>query len=212
MENNVVNISRSLTETKNGLFFKPPKSGKSRALKISNALVEVLRRHRVNQDADKALSGTAYEDTDLAFAMPGGKPVLPWTFTASFRYLVERAGVPRIRLHDLRDTHASLLAKAGVPIEVISKRLGHADISITAERYMHVFLDRDAEAAGAFERLLAPRSADSVRRLLDSHSKQPSSGLKSLVESGFRLVAPTGIERVGKVHGAVLFAHFPLKT
>jgi integrase len=52
----------------------------------------------------------------LAFATPDGKAVVPWTFTKSFSYLVQRAGVPYIRLHDLRDTHASLLAKHRVPI------------------------------------------------------------------------------------------------
>ena len=49
---------------------------------------------------------------------------------------MKRSGVRRIRFHDLRDTHASLLGKAGVPIEVISKRLGHSDISITYNRYV----------------------------------------------------------------------------
>ncbi len=82
-----------------------------------------------------------------------GRPVLPWTFTASFRYLVDRAKVPYIRLHDLRDTHASLLAKHGVPLEVVSKRLGHSNIGITAERYLFVYRDRDAQAAAVFERL-----------------------------------------------------------
>ena len=57
-------------------------------------------------------------------------------------------------LHDLRDTHASLLAKAGVPIEVISKRLGHSDVSITYDRYITVYRDRDAEAAEAFGKIV----------------------------------------------------------
>jgi integrase len=68
---------------------------------------------------------------------------------------MKRSGVRRIRFHDLRDTHASLLAKAGVPIEVISKRLGHSDISITYDRYITVYRDRDAEAAEAFARIVA---------------------------------------------------------
>jgi integrase len=57
-------------------------------------------------------------------------------------------------LHDLRDTHASLLAANGVPLEVVSRRLGHANIAITAERYLHVYRDRDAKAASAFEQLM----------------------------------------------------------
>jgi integrase len=63
--------------------------------------------------------------------------------------------VTRIRLHDLRDTHASLLAKAGVPIEVVSKRLGHSNIAITVDRYLVVYRDRDEAAAAAFEQLVS---------------------------------------------------------
>lgn len=66
---------------------------------------------------------------------------------------MERAKVPYIRLHDLRDTHASLLGKHGVPLEVVSKRLGHATSGITAERYLHVYTERDAVAAAVFEQL-----------------------------------------------------------
>ena len=51
--------------------------------------------------------------------------------------------------HGIGDTHASLLAKVGVPIEVISKRLGHSDIIITYDRYITVYRDRDAEATEA---------------------------------------------------------------
>lgn len=57
-------------------------------------------------------------------------------------------------LHNLRDTHASLLAKAGVPIEVLSKRLGHANIAVTMERYLQVYREQDVNAARAFERLI----------------------------------------------------------
>lgn len=55
-----------------------------------------------------------------------------------------RSGVTLITLHGLRDIHASLCKKAEVPIEVISKRLGHAGIGVTVERYLHVYSDRDA--------------------------------------------------------------------
>ncbi len=79
----------------------------------------------------------------------------PWNFGAAFRDLVRRADVSRIRLHDLRDTHASLLAKAGVPIEVDSKRLGHSTIAITVDRYLVVYRDRDEAAASAFDKLVA---------------------------------------------------------
>ena len=58
-------------------------------------------------------------------------------------------------MHDLRDTHASLLSKAGVPIEVVSKRLGHSGIAITVDRYVSIYRDRDAAAASAMEALIS---------------------------------------------------------
>ena len=69
--------------------------------------------------------------------------------------MVKRARVTRITLHDLRDTHASLLAKSGVPIEVISQRLGHSTISITVDRYITVYRERDLAAAEAFDRMVS---------------------------------------------------------
>lgn len=147
-------IRHSLTETKaGGVQFKEPKNGKHRTIVLPESLVVVLGKHRGEQQKDRAIFKEAYKDDDLVFAAPTGSPVQPWTFTASFRYLVDRAKVPYIRLHDLRDTHASLLGKHGVPLEVVSKRLGHATIGITAERYLHVYTERDAEAAAVFERL-----------------------------------------------------------
>jgi integrase len=83
-------------------------------------------------------------------------PIRPWNFGAAFPYLVKRAGVSKIRLHDLRDTHASLSAKAGVPLEVISKRLGHSSIAITMDRYMTVYRARDEAASESFAGLLRP--------------------------------------------------------
>ena len=146
-------ICRSLTESDDGLAFKAPKNGNPRTITLPATLVEVLRRHQVRQNAERAALGNAYLNDGLVFAMADGRPVLPWTFTASFRYLVERAKVPYIRLHDLRDTHASLLAKHGVALEVVSNRLGHSAIGITADRYLHIYRSRDAQAAAVFEQL-----------------------------------------------------------
>jgi integrase len=153
-EQKAATIRRAITETKAfGVQFKESKSGKSRTIVLSSSLIDVLLAQRTTQNEERKLFGSAYQDNDLVFAMPDGTTVLPWTFTRSFMFLVRRAGVPYIRLHDLRDTHASLLGKHGVPLEVVSKRLGHATIAITAERYLHVYRQRDIEAAEVFERL-----------------------------------------------------------
>jgi integrase len=136
------------------LFFKEPKNGKARKVILGAELAATLRSHRAAQAKEKLALGPGYQDNDLVFALPSGEPVAPWNFGAAFKDLVERASVTCVTLHDLRDTHASLLAKAGVPIEVVSSRLGHSSIGITVDRYLTVYTDRDAAAASAFERLV----------------------------------------------------------
>ena len=156
LDNGLVTIARSLTDAPRGILsFKDPKNGKSRTICISGQLVAILRSQRVAQAAERLALGRAYHDEDLVFAQPDGHPIPPWNFAEAFCDLVRRAGVTRITLHDLRDTHASLLAKAGVPIEVVSQRLGHSTISITVDRYITVYRDRDMAAADAFDRLVS---------------------------------------------------------
>ena len=150
-----VTIRESLSEPRSGLAFKRPKNGKVRTITIGAELAAILRTHKAKQAEEQLFLGEAYKKLDLVFGRPDGAPVTPWNFGAAFKDLVERAGVTPITLHDLRDTHASLLAKAGVPIEVISSRLGHSCISITVDRYLTVYQERDAAAAAAFERLVA---------------------------------------------------------
>ena len=155
LDSGTVNIRESLSEPRSGLAFKCPKNGKTRTILIGSELVAILRTHKTKQAEEQLFLGDAYRKSDLVFARPDGSPVTPWNFAAAFKDLVARAGVTRITLHDLRDTHASLLAKAGVPFEVISNRLGHSCISITVDRYLTVYQDRDAAAAAAFDRLVA---------------------------------------------------------
>jgi integrase len=150
-----VTIRESLSEPRSGLAFKRPKNGKIRTLTMGSELTIILRTHKAKQAEERLFFGEAYKKGDLVFARPDGGLVTPWNFGAAFKDLVARAGVTPITLHDLRDTHASLLAKAGVPIEVISNRLGHSCINVTVDRYLTVYRDRDAAAAAAFERLVA---------------------------------------------------------
>jgi Phage integrase family len=69
---------------------------------------------------------------------------------------VHHAGVPSIRFHDLRHTHGSLLIKDGIPVKVVSERLGHANIAFTMQTYQHLLPGMQADAARAAERLTRP--------------------------------------------------------
>ncbi|HVM95521.1 MAG TPA: site-specific integrase [Candidatus Acidoferrales bacterium] len=152
LESNTVTIRRSLTRTHTrGLFFKEPKNGKARTITTPRTLATILKQHRTAQDNERQTLGVGYKDDDLVFARPNGSLVDPTNFGNRVIELAVRAKVPPITAHCLRDTHASLLAKKGVPLEVVSKRLGHADIRITAERYLHIYRESDAAAARALD-------------------------------------------------------------
>jgi integrase len=149
-----VTIRRSLARTHGrGTYFKEPKNGKPRTITLPKPLLAILSEHREQQDRERELLGKGYKDEGLVFARPDGSQVNPRNFGTRVVELAERAGVQAITLHDLRDTHASLLAKKGVPLEVVSKRLGHSTIGVTAERYLHVYTDRDVAAARVLDTL-----------------------------------------------------------
>lgn len=152
LENAEANITQTLTRR---LTFKAPKNGKSRRLSIGDVLVEALRKRKAEQDEQKRLLGSSYKDNDLVFALADGSPIPPRQFGSAVRRLLHRVGEGQATLHNLRDTHASLSLKTGVPIEVVSKRLGHANTAITMQRYVHVFRDQDVNAARAFDELIS---------------------------------------------------------
>lgn len=89
------------------------------------------------------------------FADPDGQPLHPDAFSDEFVTHVRAAGVQLIRLHDVRHTHASLLLKGGVPVKVVSERLGHYDPAFTLSVYAHVIPGMQAEAATRFADMIS---------------------------------------------------------
>ena len=85
----------------------------------------------------------------VAGPWPSWTPPVTDFFSQSFVRLVAKSGLPAIRLHDLRHTHATFL-KAGVPVKVVSERLGHATSAFTMTAYQHVLPGMQAEAANTF--------------------------------------------------------------
>ena len=77
----------------------------------------------------------------------------------AFRRIVHNAGIPTMRFHDLRHTHGSLLIREGVPVKVVSERLGHAHIAHTLQTCQHVLPGMQDDAAGVVERLANPDQA-----------------------------------------------------
>lgn len=154
------------------------KGGRERVVSIDPATVDVLRVHRAAQERERQLAGGSWTgDEDVGrghvFRQELGAPLFPDTPTALMRKLLvlhnrtphvstaqsrtpapELSQLPVIRLHDLRHLHASLLLKAGVPVHVVARRLGHADPSITLRVYAHVLDDQASQAAAVFADVL----------------------------------------------------------
>jgi len=119
----------------------------------------VLRHHRSEQERYREELGISLTDDDFVFSYPDGTPFDPSTITHAFKKIVHKAGLPEVRLHDLRHTHASLMLKAGVHPKIVSERLGHSNISITLDTYSHVLPGLQAAAAKRFDDVmeLVPR-------------------------------------------------------
>ena len=101
------------------------------------------------------IEGTPVADDD-ARVLPNRRPAAASALVvADIQRLASRSGQPVIRLHDLRHTHATMLLKAGVPLKVVSERLGHASPAFTMAVYQHVLPGMQAEAATVFADLIA---------------------------------------------------------
>ena len=86
--------------------------------------------------------------------------------------LLAKAGLRTIRLHDLRHTHATLALKAGVPVKVISERLGHESPAFTLKQYAHVIPGMQAEAAAQIASLIDGRPPDVESRLTNPENDE----------------------------------------
>src|SRR5581483_11526413 len=93
--------------------------------------------------------------SDVVFTNRRGVMVHPHVLSQSFERVARDAGLPRIRFHDLRHTHATLLLKAGVPLKVVSERLGHSTPAFTMTVYQHVLPGMQRDAADLFARMMA---------------------------------------------------------
>jgi len=132
-----------------------PKSGKARTIDLDGACVAALHAHRIAQAAWRLQLGTAWADGDLVFASEVGTALVHRNLYRVLVRLQAEAGVPAIRFHDLRHSSASLMLAAGIPIKVVSERLGHASVTITLDIYAHVLPGMGKQAAQTLGRLLS---------------------------------------------------------
>lgn len=141
-------IVQSAEQTKTGVRYKEPKSGRGRTVALSATLVTELRAHRVQQAQELLQVGKRLSDDDLVVTQADGSPLRPHSLGQEWvRFLARYGALPRIRFHDLRHAHATHLLASGVHPKVASERLGHSKVAITLDLYSHVLPNMQADAA-----------------------------------------------------------------
>jgi len=147
LERGLVSVRRTL-ENVSGTTFREPKTAKGRrAVPVGPTVVERLRRLRRRQLEHSLAAGPSWQERGLVFAASDGGLLSGFALRRAFYRLLSQAGLPRVRFHDLRHTHASLLLARGVHPKVVSERLGHATVGITLDTYSHVLPTLQEQAA-----------------------------------------------------------------
>lgn len=142
-----VTVNRQWKRGEQGFILSPPKTSRGRrTIDIDAETVATLKRWRRDQLEERMAYEGEWHETGFIFTRKDGRTHDPDVVSQRFNRMVSRTELPRIRYHDLRHTHATLLLLAGVPPHVVSMRLGHRSVAFTLQRYAHVLPQQQAEA------------------------------------------------------------------
>ena len=144
-----VHISRGLHHLQDGTYvFLQPKSARSRrTIALPPSAIGVLREYHALQVS----LGMPMDGDALLFCQVDGSPLRPNTVSRTRTILAERCGVKRIRFHDARHNHASLMLKQGIHPKIVQERLGHSTIAVTLDTYSHIAPGLQDAAARQFD-------------------------------------------------------------
>ena len=145
----VLQVDRSVVAVQgSGFAVMPPKTEKGRrAVSITSDVVDVLNRQRAYVNAQRDKKGALWQGTPAIFPSQVGTYFDPRNTNRLFAKWQEHVGVQRIRVHDLRHTHASILIANGRDAGVVADRLGHENVAFTMNRYRHLFARQKRGAA-----------------------------------------------------------------
>ena len=156
LKGGVITVQRQLLALEDGPTMDDGTKSKRgrRSIALTDDATRELKAHRKRQAQEMLLIGEAYQKNNLVFAEADGTYLDPREFTKHFQRLLKQAGLPKVRLHDLRHTHASLLLARGVHPKVVQERLGHSSITMTLDLYSHLTPGLDEAAAATLNGLL----------------------------------------------------------
>jgi len=140
-----------------GIEFASPKTkfGK-RTLKLGSKTIDALRQHDRLQQKERIAAGDKWQNLGLIFTNHLGGPLLYRNLFRDYKALLEEAGLPLIRFHDLRHTAASIMLNHNVPVITVSRRLGNSKPSITLDIYGHLMANAQTDVAEMMDDLISP--------------------------------------------------------
>lgn len=154
-------------------FVRPKTNHGRRTLALGDQTMAALRRQYENQNEERMVAGEGWNENGLIFTTKVGTPINCRNLLRDFKLLLQKAGLPEIRFHDLRHTAASLMLNHNIPVIVVSRRLGHAKPSITLDVYGHLFPSFQAEAAQQIDDFITPIEIHTLNQLHPTAPKLP---------------------------------------
>ncbi len=148
LDNRRLAVTQAVIAVGYEVLISEPKTSKSRrSIALDPATIAVLADHKDRQRHEQVAAGELWQGTGLVFTRQDGSVLHPHTLSYWFDKHSREAGLPPIRLHDLRHSYASAALSAGVHPKVVSERLGHSNIGITLDTYSHVLEGMQQDAA-----------------------------------------------------------------
>ncbi|MBT2736190.1 site-specific integrase [Bacillus sp. ISL-7] len=153
-ENKFIYIKQTLSHDGKELRNAAKTKASIRSISIPDILIKQLKKERKTCLKNKLKCGSVYEDHDLVICTKHGRPVQSSNLIRGFKKDVKKVGLPVIRFHDLRHTHATMLISQNINPKIISERLGHARIGITLDIYSHVLPSMQQEVAAKLDEII----------------------------------------------------------
>lgn len=158
LEARTLDVRHSL-QRRSRVLAEPKTQRGRRRLVLGESALDALRTQASRQRRARIAAGRSWHDEGLIFTTGEGRPLDGANVTHGLQVALERLGLPRQRFHDLRHAHATLMLEAGEELAVISRTLGHADLSTTADIYSHLTRAMQERSAARMDSILAPRRA-----------------------------------------------------
>jgi integrase len=153
LDTGIVSVERSTAQLGNELVTTTPKNHERRKVQLDRHTVAALRAWRKQQAQERLAWGAAYEDTEgVVFTQENGSRLSPNAVSKAFLRAQAGLELPRITIHSLRHSHATILLRDRVPVHIVAKRLGHKDPSVTLNVYADVIPDDDTSAVDVFSK------------------------------------------------------------